>query len=92
MLCLRRFGMVSFVPGLRTILSTILSESAAASNIGLIGALANLGGFLGPYVMGTLYTRTHSYFVRVDLLTICLLLAALLVLTFKPSTQTQRIS
>jgi len=38
-----------------------LSESAAAASIGLINAVGNLGGFVGPMVMGYLAHRTHSF-------------------------------
>jgi nitrate/nitrite transporter NarK len=38
-----------------------LSESAAAASIGLINAIGNLGGFVGPMVIGYLATRTHSF-------------------------------
>jgi ACS family tartrate transporter-like MFS transporter len=38
-----------------------LSESAAAASIGLINAVGNLGGFIGPLVVGYLATRMHSF-------------------------------
>jgi nitrate/nitrite transporter NarK len=38
-----------------------LSESAAAASIGLINSIGNLGGFLGPMIMGYLVSRTHSF-------------------------------
>jgi nitrate/nitrite transporter NarK len=37
-----------------------LSDSAAAS-IGLINSVGNLGGFVGPLIMGYLATRTRSF-------------------------------
>jgi ACS family tartrate transporter-like MFS transporter len=41
--------------------TAFLSESAAAASIGLINSLGNLGGFVGPLMMGYLVTRTRSF-------------------------------
>jgi MFS transporter, ACS family, tartrate transporter len=38
-----------------------LGESAAAASIGLINAIGNLGGFVGPFILGYLVTRTGSF-------------------------------
>ena len=38
-----------------------LSESAAAASIGLINSVGNLGGFVGPFVLGFIVNRTHSF-------------------------------
>ena len=38
-----------------------LSESAAAASIGLINSVGNLGGFVGPLIMGYLATQTRSF-------------------------------
>ena len=40
-----------------------LSDSAAAASIGLINSFGNLGGFVGPMVMGYLAARTRSFHV-----------------------------
>ncbi|HEX3738369.1 MAG TPA: MFS transporter [Terriglobales bacterium] len=41
--------------------TAFLSESAAAASIGLINSVGNLGGFMGPMVMGYLVHRTHIF-------------------------------
>jgi ACS family tartrate transporter-like MFS transporter len=41
--------------------TAFLGESAAAASIGLINSLGNLGGFVGPLMMGFLVTRTRSF-------------------------------
>lgn len=41
--------------------SAFLSESAAAASIGLINSVGNLGGFVGPLLMGYLKNRTNSF-------------------------------
>ena len=38
-----------------------LSGSAAAASIGLINSVGNLGGFVGPLIMGYLASRTRSF-------------------------------
>jgi sugar phosphate permease len=50
-----------FQPVFWAVPTRFLSESAAAASIGLINSVGNLGGFVGPMVMGYLATRTHSF-------------------------------
>jgi D-galactonate transporter len=50
-----------FQPCFWAVPTMFLSESAAAASIGLINAVGNLGGFVGPLVMGYLASRTHSF-------------------------------
>jgi nitrate/nitrite transporter NarK len=51
----------SFHPCFWAVPTAFLSESAAAASIGLINSLGNLGGFVGPLMMGYLVNRTHSF-------------------------------
>jgi ACS family tartrate transporter-like MFS transporter len=51
----------SFHPCFWAVPSAFLSESAAAASIGLINSLGNLGGFVGPLIMGYLVNQTHSF-------------------------------
>src|SRR5579864_4641948 len=50
-----------FQPVFWAVPTKFLSESAAAASIGLINSVGNLGGFVGPMVMGYLASRTHSF-------------------------------
>jgi sugar phosphate permease len=50
-----------FQPVFWAVPTLFLTESAAAASIGLINSVGNLGGFVGPMVMGYLATRTHSF-------------------------------
>src|SRR5438309_1645005 len=50
-----------FQPCFWTVPTLFLSESAAAASIGLINSVGNLGGFVGPLVMGYLVGRTHNF-------------------------------
>ncbi len=41
--------------------SEILSGVGAAAGIALINSVGNLGGFLGPYLVGLVRNRTQSF-------------------------------
>jgi nitrate/nitrite transporter NarK len=50
-----------FQPVFWAVPTLFLSESAAAASIGLINSVGNLGGFVGPLMIGYLAHRTHSF-------------------------------
>ena len=50
-----------FQPCFWAVPTLFLTESAAAASIGLINSVGNLGGFAGPFVIGYLVSRTHSF-------------------------------
>jgi len=70
----------AFLPGFWPLPTEFLSESAAAASIGLINSLGNLGGFVGPYAMGFLRTRTGSFTPGLLVLLACMAGAGMLVL------------
>jgi ACS family tartrate transporter-like MFS transporter len=41
--------------------TTVLTGKAAAASVGLINSFGNLGGFVGPYAIGWLATRTDGF-------------------------------
>src|SRR6266404_826113 len=51
----------AFHPAFWAVPTEFLSESAAAASIGFINSIGNLGGFLGPLIMGYLVSRTRSF-------------------------------
>jgi len=61
MLVLAGGAFYGFQPCFWAVPTRFLSESAAAASIGLINSVGNLGGFVGPVVMGYLAKRTHSF-------------------------------
>jgi len=76
--------------GQRSILSVfwaippiVLAGTAAAAGIGLINAVGNLGGFVGPAVMGFLRDTTGTYSGGLLVLAAALVLEAILVMTVK---------
>jgi ACS family tartrate transporter-like MFS transporter len=54
-------GIKSYQPAFWSLPSLFLTESAAAASIGLINSVGNLGGFLGPYVLGQVEKLTGSF-------------------------------
>jgi ACS family tartrate transporter-like MFS transporter len=54
-------GFKAYLPAFWSLPSIFLSEGAAAGSIGLINSLGNLGGFMGPYVLGTVESLTGSF-------------------------------
>jgi sugar phosphate permease len=63
--------------------TTFLSGAAAAGAIGFINSCGNVGGFVGPYLMGFLKDRTQSYASGWFILALFLVASGLLVLTFR---------
>ncbi len=60
-----------------------LTETSAAVSIGLINSIGNLGGFIGPSIVGYLKTDTGSYNPGSVFMVASLLIAAFLILTLK---------
>jgi nitrate/nitrite transporter NarK len=71
----------AFTPVFWAVPTMFLSESAAAASIGLINSVGNLGGFVGPLVMGYLVHRTRSFTAGLLYLVGSFLLSGVLMLT-----------
>lgn len=54
-------GIKAYQPAFWSLPSLFLSGAAAAGSIGLINSIGNLGGFLGPTVLGTVQKYTGSF-------------------------------
>jgi MFS transporter, ACS family, tartrate transporter len=63
-----------------TLPTIFLSETAAAAGIGVINCFGNLGGFLGPYMVGALSNTSGSYRSGMLFLGGCAVMASGLVL------------
>ncbi|MGC8985744.1 MAG: MFS transporter, partial [Thermoplasmata archaeon] len=57
-----------------------LTGASAAVGIGLINAVGNLGGFVGPYVAGYLHDLLGSYYYSLAFLSIVYIIGAILVI------------
>ncbi len=80
-------GIYSGLPAFWALASTGLSGVAAAGAIALINSLGNLGGFIGPAVIGFTKERTGSYGMSMLLPAACLLLTAVMVFVARRSAQ-----
>ena len=54
-------GFKSYMPAFWSFPNLFLTETAAAGSIGLINSVGNLGGFLGPWVLGSVEKATGSF-------------------------------
>ena len=75
-------GFKSYMPAFWALPSLFLTESAAAGSIGLINSIGNLGGFLGPYVLGTVEKVTGSFVGGLYYLCCSMLAAAAIIFSF----------
>jgi len=71
-------------PAFWTLPSAFLTGSAAAAAVGLINSVGNLGGFVGPYIVGYLKTATGDFRAALWFLAGCALAAGLLATRLKP--------
>jgi ACS family tartrate transporter-like MFS transporter len=54
-------GIKSYQPAFWSLPSLFLTSTAAAGSVGLINSVGNLGGFVGPYILGFVQNRTGSF-------------------------------
>jgi MFS transporter, ACS family, tartrate transporter len=76
-------GRWSCIPPFWGLPTAFLSGTAAAGGIALINAVGNLGGFVGPYLMGALKDATGTYSVGLRLLAGAYILGGLVVLSLR---------
>ena len=60
-LVLAQMGQSAIAPTFWTLPTAMLSGTAAAGGIAMINAVGNLGGFLGPYLVGLIKDATGSF-------------------------------
>lgn len=77
-LCLVGIGVHAYLPVFWTWPSALMTTSAAATAIGLINSVGNLGGYFGPKIVGQLSTSTGSYSSGLWFLSVCLLISGTL--------------
>jgi ACS family tartrate transporter-like MFS transporter len=78
-------GIYAALVSIWTLPSSILGGTAAAGGIALINSLANLGGFVGPSIMGWLKQSTGGYETGMAVLAAGLLSSVALILTLARS-------
>ncbi len=74
-------GLKAYMPAFWALPSLLLTEAAAAGSIGLINSVGNLGGFVGPSLLGKLEDMTHSFVPGLLYLCISMVISATIILT-----------
>ena len=82
--CLVGAGVYTFIPTFWALPPRYLSGTAAAVTVGLVNSFGNLGGFVGPSLMGWLRERTNSFSVGMGVLLVFQIAAGLLVFALRP--------
>jgi MFS family permease len=77
------FSMKTMLPLFWTLPPIFLTGTAAAGGIALINSVANLGGWLGPQIIGQMKSSTGNFTACYYILSATLLVGGLLVLTVK---------
>ncbi len=72
-------GFKAYMPAFWSLPNLFLVEAAAAGSIGLINSIGNLGGFLGPYVLGKAQTVTGSFVGGIYFLCVSMTLSATII-------------
>ena len=86
-IALANFGIYGLKGPFWPLPSMFLTGTAAAGGIALINSVGNLGGFVGPFMLGTVKDATHSYSVALYVLAGLATVAALVSLLLRtPST------
>jgi len=81
--CVVAAGVDGYFPGFWPLPTAFLTESAAAASIGLINSFGNLGGFVGPYILGYVRTTTNSFNIGLACLAVSMALGAACVLSVR---------
>lgn len=69
-----------------------LNEETVGSGMGLINALGNLGGFVGPYIIGYFIIATGSNLTGITILSISLVAGGIMTILFRVERRTQAYS
>ena len=81
--CIVGAGIYTYIPAFWALPGRHLSGVAAAVSVGIINSVGNLGGFVGPYLMGWLQRHTQSFRIGIGVLLTFQILAGLLIFTLK---------
>jgi MFS transporter, ACS family, tartrate transporter len=87
MFSLAAIGMYAYLPCFWALPTSFLAGTAAAASIGFINSVGNLGGFVGPYIVGYLNHATGSFVAGVLYLSLSAMLGAVLILSLNRARQ-----
>lgn len=81
--CLAAAGIYGYFPSFWALPTNFLTGTAAAASIGLINSVGNLGGFVGPYLVGYLSNKTGTFISGVLYLSLSAMIAAVMILSLR---------
>jgi MFS transporter, ACS family, tartrate transporter len=73
-------GVKGYQPAFWALPSLFLTETAAAASIGLINSIGQIGGFMGPYLLGSIQNHTGSFATGIYVLSPSMALSAAIIL------------
>jgi ACS family tartrate transporter-like MFS transporter len=76
-------GLKGYMPAFWAMPSLLLTETAAAGSIGLINSVGNLGGFVGPSLLGFIKTQTQSFVPGLLYLCLSMVISATIIVTLR---------
>jgi MFS transporter, ACS family, tartrate transporter len=80
-------GLYSLLPPFWSLPNEFLTGFSAAAGIALINSIGNLGGFVGPYVMGAISNKTGSFRGGLVFAGVSLFISAMLLLALRKGTK-----
>ena len=83
LVCLSAIGIYAAMGVWWTIPTTFLTGPAAAASVALINSCGNLGGWVGPYMMGWVKTTTGDFHLGYFIMAACMFVAGVTVLSIK---------
>jgi ACS family tartrate transporter-like MFS transporter len=72
-------GLKAYLPAFWALPSLLMTESAAAASIGMINSFGNLGGWIGPTVVGFVKQSTGSYSIGLWFLASSMVVSAIII-------------
>jgi ACS family tartrate transporter-like MFS transporter len=73
-------GLKAYLPAFWSLPNLFLTQTAAAGSIGLINSIGNLGGFVGPFLLGKSSVDTGSFVSGIYVLAIAMFLYAVIIM------------
>ena len=80
LLSVAMLGIASMLGPFWTLATSFVGGAGAAAGIALINSIGNVGGFVGPYLLGFLRTRTNSFGMGLILIGVTVIVGGMLVL------------
>jgi ACS family tartrate transporter-like MFS transporter len=74
-------GVKAYLPAFWTLPSEVLTASARAASVGLINSFGNLGGWVGPTIVGVVRDYTGAYRAGLQFLSVSMVISATIIMT-----------